>query len=274
MWRDRKGLLGSPLGLLTSVLFLAGCVSRPAWAEVPTPVQVLFAVTTLLGLYRIGFRAGCVARVYGVSMAIFVPIRVVWGNWINGIATVRAIVRYTAARVNGSTLAWTKTTHEYPSRAALLGQRLKLGEILIQSGIANPAVIGDALRNKGEDIRLGEYLMRIHAITEEQLYEALALQQHLPLAAPDAATIPRKVARALPVRFIRDRKVMAFAIDERGIHLCSPDTPTQELASLLHEHTRLALHFHLITPSRFKDLASEALERRTTGVLTLAAGSQ
>ena len=106
-------------------------------------------------------------------MAAMVPIRIVWGNWINGLATIRAVAAYLSARLRGHELSWSKTTHEYPSRTALLGQARRLGDILIQNQLVDQNTIEQALRNKGELQRLGEYLVRINAITEEQLAQAL-----------------------------------------------------------------------------------------------------
>lgn len=278
LWRDRKGLIGGPLGLVTTAMFLAALVWPPVWAEVSTPLRGLFEITTALGLYRILFRMGCVMRVYGGAMAALVPVRIFWSNWINGLATIRAMGKYTSARFHGHALSWTKTTHEYPSRAALLSQALRLGEILVQNRIVTREAVEQAETSRGlvpgPRQRLGEQLVRLGAITEQQLYEALGLQQQLPLVTPEPLSIPRRVARALPTRFIREWKVIPFAIDELGVQLCTPEAPSAELTALLRRHTGLAVRFHLISPSRFEVLAAAVLESSAVGKsLGLAAGA-
>jgi adsorption protein B len=273
-WRDRKGLIGGPLGILTTLLFLAACIVRPDWTQIPRPVHIMMAVTTTLGIYRMAFRMACVMRVYGGGMAAMAPVRILWSNWINGLATLRAVTHYVMARIQGQTLAWTKTTHEYPSRAALLGHALRLGEILVQNRIVDQATILRAMSNKPEEQRLGDYLLRIGVIDEQQLYEALALQQQLPLLAPGPLSIPRKVARALPTFFIRDWRVAPFAIDEQGIHLCTPEPPSVQMIAELERHVRLPIRFHLIPASRFEMLAAEVLgEPQPNYTLSLAAGN-
>ncbi|HEY3738956.1 MAG TPA: glycosyl transferase family protein [Bryobacteraceae bacterium] len=273
LWRDRKGLIGSPLGLVTNALFIAICCSKN-WSgtSLPVSLRALFAATAALGVYRIMFRMGCVMRVYGGSMAAMAPVRIVWGNWINGLATIQAVGSYVSARVRGQALSWRKTAHEYPSRAALLGQSLRLGEILVQNRLLDRQTIEYALANKGEFLRLGEYLVRTGAITEQQMYEALGLQQQLPVIGAGPLSIPRKVARALPIHFIRDWKVIPFAIDNQGLHVCTPEPPPHQLHSQLARHTRLPVRFHLMPTSRFEALSAEVLDLRPLAGLSLAAG--
>ena len=272
-WRDRKGLLGGPLGLVTTVMFVAGCLWPALWFDVPAFLRVLFVMTTVSGVYRTLFRMGCVMRVYGGPMAAMVPVRVFWSNWINGLATLRAVGSYASARLYGHALAWTKTAHEYPSRAALLGQALRIGEILVRSRVIAREVVERAAIGKDPDQRIGEFLVRSGAVTEQQLYEALGVQQQLPVIAPEPLSIPAKVARAMPIHLIRDWKVIPFAIDEHGVQLCTPEAPTEELLRLLRRHTALAIRFHLIPATRFKALAEAVVDSKGAGkALSVAAG--
>ena len=272
-WRDRKGLIGGPLGMLTSVILLAGCLWHPHWQDVSALLRTLFMATTAMGIYRILFRMGCVWRVYGGSMAAMVPVRVIWSNWINGLATIRAVIKYASARFRGHALAWTKTAHEFPSRAVLLGQALRLGEILVQNRLVDREVVERVAGESRGLHRLGEQLVRAGAITEQQLYEALGVQQQLPVVAPGPLSIPAKIARALPVHLIRDWKVIPFAIDEHGLQLCTPEPPSEELAALLRKHTRLPVRFHLLPATRFAELSLVVRGSRGVGKqLSLAAG--
>jgi bacteriophage N4 adsorption protein B len=257
LWRDRKGLIGAPLGLLTNVLFVLGCTMH-IWREpIPGPVVALFAATTLLGASRIATRMWFVSRVYGIRMALLVPPRVLWGNAINGIATVRAQYRFTRSVMTGSVLSWSKTTHEYPASGLLRGSSRKLGDILVAlHGVAR-SKIDVALRVKPDCVRLGEYLLDHCVITEEQLYAALALQQQLPLAPQEQQRIPNRVRRALPSYLMHRWNVLPFAIDETGMHVCSPEAPTEELTRLLKAHTGMPLRFYLATPSRYLEMVEE-----------------
>ena len=262
-WRDRKGLINGPLGLLTTCLFVLVLIWPARGVDFPENLRTLFLTTAALGVYRTVFRMGCVRRVYGPAMAAMVPVRIVWSNWINGLATLRAVWKYVSARRLGEALSWTKTTHEYPSSAALAGQALRIGELLVQScAVDRETVEHVASSGSGGGGRLGEQLIRLGVISEQQLYEALGLQQQLPVLATGTLTVPMNVARALPLRFVREWRVMPFAINEDGLQLCTPEPPSREFSLLLRRHTRLAPRFHLVTPSRFAELASATLDCR------------
>ena len=84
---------------------------------------------------RMAIRMGCVARVYGPLFALGVPLRLPYANLLNAAATVQAVARYASARMHKLPLRWIKTEHSYPTRAALLAHKRKLGEILAGSGI-------------------------------------------------------------------------------------------------------------------------------------------
>lgn len=264
LWRDRKCILTGPLGLITNILFALALVVPPSAVAANDATKALFATTFALGLLRVAMRSALVARVYGPAFAALVPLRIVWGNMINGIATLRAIRNFFTARRRGARLEWSKTTHQYPCRQALLTRSQTLGDILIRSGILTPASLEDALANKPEGLRLGEYLMRIQAIDEQQLCHALALQLQLLVAGPAAGPtqIRPKVARTLPANFIEQWRIIPFAIDERGIHLCSPEAPPPQLAALLRSYTPLEAHFYLTTPQNFEDLMSRFVAPR------------
>jgi len=126
-WRDRKSLLNNLLtplfhlvtlyGLLTFGLSLA---THSAWGMGILLPAALNWCLTAGGALHLGIRAGSSARIYGWRFALAAPIRLIWGNWINFLASVWAIYRYANARLRGQPLVWLKTEHAYPNRATLL----------------------------------------------------------------------------------------------------------------------------------------------------------
>src|SRR5262249_27782286 len=154
LWRDRKGLIASPLGLAANVLFLYGLVTRMA----PAGTRIMM-ITGALALVRLGVRMTCVARVYGMLFALGVPIRAVYANVLNAASVFMAIGRYTEARLSKQRLKWIKTDHAFPSRVALLAHKRKLGEILVASGYVTEAAVNRAVATKPASVRLGEHLV-------------------------------------------------------------------------------------------------------------------
>jgi adsorption protein B len=116
-WRDRKGLLTSPLSLLTNFLFLSGLIDlaisqlahRPWMFATDNPqVVVLCGLTTALQCFRIAVRMACVWRIFGPAFALGVPLRTFLANLINCFASVRATWRYFLAKRDRRKLVWQK----------------------------------------------------------------------------------------------------------------------------------------------------------------------
>jgi bacteriophage N4 adsorption protein B len=265
-WRDRKGLLGNPLSLLTNFLFAYGFLT---WifaklAGVPwdlgkhTLHPALLVATLAIQIIQTSVRMGCVGRLYGPLFALGVPLRTVCCNWINSVATLKAVSGYLRARVRHEPLVWLKTEHAYPSRNALMEHKRKLGEILVGSSYVSEGDLDQALGRQPAGLRLGEYLVQLGKLTEDELYEALSLQQSLPVGRLEPKAVSRQVARALPRHVVRDWRVLPYRISSGSIFLASPEIPTDELSRALRGFTRLSLRFQLVTPHNFDEL-TEAL---------------
>jgi bacteriophage N4 adsorption protein B len=266
-WRDRKGLLGNPLSLLSNLVFLYGaltwvaalCTGGP-WGLAKCMLHPWLLIATLtIQIARSGVRMACSARLYGPRFALAVPLRTVYSNWINTAATWKAVRSYVHARIRHEPLVWVKTEHAYPSRSALVEHKRKLGEILIGSGYADELSVRRALENQPAGMRLGEYLVQRGVITEEELYGALSLQQSLPSGRLEPWVISSHIARALPRRVVRDWRVLPFRIASGNMFLASPEIPTDDLTRVLRGFTRLSLRFHLVTPQNFEELAESLL---------------
>jgi bacteriophage N4 adsorption protein B len=266
-WRDRKGLFGNPLSLFSNFLFLYGVLTWLAARLTGTPWTLaryalhpgLLVSTLAIQLVQTCIRMYCTARFYGAAFALAVPLRTVCGNWINSAATFNAMHRYFKARFKHEPLVWLKTDHAYPSRSALVEHKRKLGEILVGSGYLDDSVLQDALRTQPNGIRIGEYLLERGNLTADELYEALSLQQSLPAGRLEPWVVSTHVARALPLRVVRDWKVLPFRISSGNMYLASPEIPTDELNQTLRGFTRLSLRFHLVTPENFQELAESLL---------------
>ena len=127
-WRDRKTIINNLLTPLVQMLTAYGAVTflfsfsmhRP-WALAGLLSPAANWALTLIGCLYFAIRTGSSARVYGWKFALATPIRIVWGNWINLLASLRAIHQYAKSRITGRPLVWLKTEHAYPNRNTLLG---------------------------------------------------------------------------------------------------------------------------------------------------------
>jgi hypothetical protein len=156
-------------------------------------------------------------------------------------------------------LVWLKTEHAYPSRNALVEHKRKLGEILVGSSYIDGSELEFALRTQPAGMRIGEYLVKRGVLSEEDLYEAISLQQSLPSGRLEPNTVARNVARTLPRQLMHDWKVVPVRISAGTLFLASPEIPTDELTNILRGFTRLEPHFQLVTPGNFAELAEALL---------------
>jgi adsorption protein B len=258
LWRDRKGLVTNPLGLAANLLFAYG-LATALWTRV-SPVQARIALVTLaLQIFRLGVRMLCVGRIYGFLFAAAVPLRAVYANLLNTAATVQAVARYAIARARRQPLKWLKTEHAYPARSALLAQKRKLGEILVGAGSLDPAELAAALAAQTPGARLGEYLVESGRLEIDTLYDALSLQQGLPIARVEPESVSWPVAHTLPEHAIRRWQVLPFRIAEQNLFVASPEAPAAETVQALRPFTALEIRFHLVTPPEFERLAKALL---------------
>lgn len=257
-WRDRKGLWGNPLSLLCNFLFLAGLALWAAGRPLPiaSGLRPLLAINLFFLLARLVVRAIVTGRIYGCIFALGVPLRMLWGNWINTRATLRALATFWRARLAGRPLVWVKTAHLYPSRAGWMPDRPRLGAVLAANGYLDPRQVEDAEASKPPGMLLGQWLVRLELITERQLYEALSLQQGIPRAFVSPHDINPQAARALPKHLLKRWRLLPYRIAEGGLYVASTEPANEQMQQALQGFTRLEIRLHLISPDEFDRLTA------------------
>ena len=269
-WRDRKGLVGNLAAPLSNLLFLYGALTwlwsrytGMPWglARVAQNPMLRYAFFATLGLqmFHMLIRACCSARVYGVAFSLGVPVRAIWGNWINCFATVMAYYRYFSAVARGRPLVWLKTEHAYPNRAALIENRRKLGEVLVGCQYLDLRELESALAAKPAGTRLGDYLIAQGTLSESDIYEALSLQQNIPFGKPGPEVISRPITRSLPVDVAKRWKVLPYKVAAGHLFIAGSELPSDEMHSELRKFSSLEIRFHLVTPTEFEELTHEYL---------------
>ncbi|MFN7992834.1 MAG: glycosyl transferase family protein [Bryobacteraceae bacterium] len=268
LWRDRKGLVANLAAPLLNLIFLYGAArwlachaSGQAWlyGVNQRAAAWLFPLSLALSGFQMAVRGLCSRRIYGWRFAIFVPVRMLLGNVLNCAATIRALYLYGRARVRGEPLVWVKTEHAYPSPVALSGRKRSLGEILVGSQYVTAAELEDALASKRPGERLGEYFVRMGMLSEQELYEALSLQQNLPFVGPGSAQISAEALRTVPGDVSRRWRVLPFEIAAGELLVAGPELPCAAMTEELAHFSRMEVRFHLMTPTEFDELAAKYL---------------
>lgn len=261
MWRDRKGLLGNPVSILTNLLFCYGALTwlwsasggRP-WGLGAAETVPWVRVTLALQLIAIMARSVCVARIFGWRYAAGVPVRVVWANAINSLASVKALRRYAWARLRHQPLVWVKTEHAYPSRETLLQHKRPLEELLVAEGMISEDDVERARAAAGPGGLWVEWLVAEGRLDEDALYEVLSLQHAVPLYRLTHTDVSRRLARCLPAHVLEECSVLPLGVEDGEIVLGAPAIPSDEALSRLRRCTRFELRLGLLTRSNFGEL--------------------
>ncbi len=115
-----------------------------------------------------------------------------------------------------------------------------LGEILAETVKLPSARIEEALalqRGEQAGTRLGEILVRLKAVSEEDVLRALAIQLDLPYVAQiEPETVPDDLAAKIPIHFAKQARVLPLGIagDAVRVAVADPlDTSSQDSVSIL-----------------------------------------
>jgi bacteriophage N4 adsorption protein B len=262
-WRDRKGLIANPIGLLTNVLFLAGitswCVSaaqhQPWPLAVQNPALVLLCWFTLtLQCLRTGLRMLCVARIFDTGFALAVPLRAFHGNLINCSATLRALWRYAHARWQGNTHVWLKTEHAYPAHDALAQHRGELTDVLVSCGFVSQQKLSLALAGLPSGTNLAEYLRASGVVSDEDVCKALSLHTGVPSLKVDARKVKALVARSLPAHLEKRHGVVPIRVHGGKLLVAGRNLLPADALEELQSFTSLPIEFQLVTQRNYEEL--------------------
>lgn len=235
LWRDRRGLFAYLLGFLVNLLLLVLVVMLvitlifPESWRFPSILGDSALLSTLLWLNgflllnRLFQRAWFVTRYYGIFQGLLSAPRMMWSNFVNFFANVRAL-RQVLEMGDSRRVAWDKTTHEFPALAA--PARTPLGHRLVEKGLLTEQQLQDAITSP-ERRRLGRELLVRGLISTEQLAETLAEQLDLPWAPLDPFAIEPHLIAQLPRKLAVHYGVLPVAEDGKTLVLASESPVSQ-----------------------------------------------
>ena len=276
LYKDSKAKVGNLLSMVgypILIYFLLSLfISLPPIYPKYSLSWWLSVIVTGMMLERQLFRSVALYNIYGLRTVFFsvffpplFPLRLIWGNIINLEATVRAYWQFFTGGRNRrekkilqkeanakdsspqqdpahkplKPVAWAKTDHAFLEKQVLLRYRRNLGDVLLHRGFITPDVLKEALENKEQE-RLGSYLVRTGAVTEEQLVIALATATMVPYTLEtnlDAYPI-NGLPDSIPLSLIREMPVVPMMkLDDYyvfGITVNTPEGILERLRQELH----------------------------------------
>ncbi len=197
IYRDLKAKVGNLLAFVGYPVLIYFIVSL--FIPLPTIYPMyslswyLCLLVTILMLQRQVSRATAIYHIYGFRMMFFacllpplVPIRTIWGNIINLVATLNAYKQKISSNKKekksktkndnkNKEIKWAKTEHTFLPKDILKRYHRTFGDILIERNIMDPEKLQVALNNKPHYLPLGDYLLQEQLITEEEHLGVLSL---------------------------------------------------------------------------------------------------
>ncbi|MGE7989538.1 cyclic di-3',5'-guanylate-activated glycosyltransferase NrfB [Pseudomonas sp. NPDC089554] len=237
LWRDRRGLFAYLLSFLVNllllvllVMWLVTVIAPDSWRFMSILgdsqlLSILLWLNGLLLLNRLFQRFWFVTRFYGIGEGLLSAPRMMWSNFVNFFANIRAL-RQVLAMGDSRRVAWDKTTHEFPAIAA--PARTPLGQRLLAKGLINEQQLHEAITNPVRR-RLGRELLLRGLLTSEQLVEALAEQLDLPWAPLNPFKLDPALIAQLPRRLATHYGVLPVAEDGKTLVLAS-ETPVSQVS--------------------------------------------
>jgi adsorption protein B len=276
-WRDRKGLLANPVSLLTNMLFVAGLADwlqaslqhRPWLFAVANPhVVALCWLTSAMQCVRLSMRMFYTGKLYGPVFALGAPVRQFHANYINCMASLRAVWQYAQARRNNRPLAWAKTEHAYPVNANLQPLSRDLAEILVAGGYVQDDVMARLQDEIRSDQFLADLLVRRGLLAEEDALKAISSKAGVPSRQLHSTDINSKIQHVLPLHLRKQFGIIPFRIEAGKLLIAGTRVPGPELYEMAQRFTRLPIEFHLLSNSNYRELTTADLSA-TNSLLAL-----
>lgn len=235
LWRDRRGLIAYLLSFMVNLLLLVllsmwliTVLSPDAWRfqsilDDSTLLTTLLWLNGLMLLNRLFQRAWFVTRFYGLVQGLLSAPRMMWSNFVNFFANLRAL-RQVLQMGDSRRVAWDKTTHEFPALAK--AQRTPLGHRLVEKGLLSEAQL-EAVITSPVRRRLGRELLLRGYIDSTQLVQELAEQFELQWAPLNPFKLDPQLIASMPRRIAVQYGVLPVAEQGQTLVLACEDPVSQ-----------------------------------------------
>ncbi|WP_349975664.1 cyclic di-3',5'-guanylate-activated glycosyltransferase NrfB [Pseudomonas sp. WHRI 8519] len=258
LWRDRRGLFAYLLSFLVNLLllvllamWLVTVIAPQSWRfmSILSDSQLLTTLLWLNGLLlinRLFQRGWFVTRYYGIGEGLLSAPRMMWSNFVNFFANLRAL-RQVMEMGDSRRVAWDKTTHEFPAIAS--PARTPLGHRLVAKGYISEAQLEQAITSPVRR-RLGRELLLRGWLTSEQLVQTLAEQLDLPWAPLNPFKLDRQLIALLPRRLATHYGVLPVAEEGDTLVLASESPVSQVSLGVISRQLKRPVNYRLAPQGR------------------------
>lgn len=267
LYRDQKAKIGNLLSMVGYPVLIYFLFSL--FFDIP-PIYPKYSfswylslIVTIMMIERQAFRAVSLNKIYGLRSVFFgcffpplVPLRIVYGNIINLVATIKAYFQFVGGRTRKKAeieeesieeiekrraqekevieveekidFEWSKTEHSFLDKSILARFHRYFGDVVIAKGHLSAKELKDLLANKDDETFIGEYLVANKIIEPKDLVEILSALRHVPHLHDNA--IDYYHLGQFKYRFSRklliENNCLPIATSVKGVVFAiSPDTP-------------------------------------------------
>jgi len=272
-FRDRKALATNfinVVGYVTLALGLYLMMTRPStYLAALTRYRWLWYVIvgdTVLMAERWIQRFVAVKTISSTKQALLSIPRVVVLNFINFSATIVALWQFVSMEFRGKTVAWSKTTHTFPSTEQLQEYRRKLGDLLLENRLLTVAQLRHALDVKQErGGHLGSVLTDLGYIAEEDLLAILGHQLRIPTCEIDLRTLDISLLEKLPQVWAERRLVLPLRRVDQHLEVATAHVPDEALRRDMEGLLGSPVKFILAGEKDLQFVIHRAYARRVSG---------
>ena len=237
LYRDRKSLITNQINLLGNLLaifisffllyqwMIPDAYHYPPLVPRDSILWILLWINLFFLCWRIIWRVCCVWHLYGPLQAILAVPRLVWSNFVNFCATLRAIRVYARYKITGEIIPWDKTQHVYPTVEELKAYRKRLGDLLLERRFVTVSQLEKALALQKETGQLlGRILLEMNAVSPDELLQALGQQFRMETAEIDPYETPVEVLKLFPKKLAVKYNVFPMGLTEDGKLIIGAET--------------------------------------------------
>ena len=232
LYRDRKAIWTAPTGMLAYAIVFQWALywlvtklvpsvgTLPPLIDPNSWVWTLVMINFLFLINRVVHRVIFTASAHGLKHAILSPIRMVVGNYVGFLASMRAARRFAVHMVTGERITWDKTMHAYPSMAEISGQGNTLGDALKFYGIVNDdTLVAAEAEAAAAGLGLAAVLVKAGHATEEEIATAWSEVSRYPVEAFDPLQVEDATRDSIDLALARKFAVFPLGLSRSSLKL-------------------------------------------------------
>ncbi len=157
---------------------------------------------------------------------------------------------------------------EKAQRAGKVSPRMRIGEILINSGLVTSEQVGEALKNQddGKKKKIGLLLIEKGLITEEQLLMVLALKFRLRFVDLDRITPSQNALACIPAGIAQTLKVLPLELNGESVVVATSEPTDYTIPDSIRFHVKKQVEMVVASPAKINKAITKYYSLQDTDV--------